>query len=128
MLVPVAFVITVILAAFAMNSALTFLAHQELSRAASAGANDIASAIARESVYDGANYEVGVAAAQSMLKQNMLRRVRDSVLEVEVKEAVIDGDTVTVTASGLPRIATWRILPWTNHRITATAQASAVRR
>jgi hypothetical protein len=34
MLVPVAFVITVILAAFAMNSALTFLAHQELSRAA----------------------------------------------------------------------------------------------
>ena len=128
MLVPAAVVITVILASFTLNSALTFLAEQELERTASAAANDAVSAIGQGTFYEAGGYVVDSEFGNAMTLRAVAPRTTDSVRDVVVELALLDEVTVAVTATGHPRIASWRILPWVHHAISVTVQASGAQR
>lgn len=126
LLIPAMVLIVVAMSLLTINSALTFLARQEIDRLASAAANDAVSGIGASPYFRKGSYNVLSATAESLGSASLAARVSDSVRDPKVEVVVVDGDTVVVTASGLPRSLVSKLLPWSQRRITVVVSADAV--
>jgi hypothetical protein len=128
MLIPAAFLIVMILTLFTLNSALVFLAQQELSRAAAAAANDASSGMTAGTFYDGTGFMLDGGVADSFGQANVIERTGDSVSGLAVSVRRIDEVTIEATATGRPRTTSWALLPWASDVLTVRARATAVHR
>ena len=128
LLVPVTFLIVVILAIFALNSALTFLAAQELERRASSAANDAVSGLERNGYFDGGGYELDAAASESFASKSGQARTQDSTNTRGVTVVVerTGPTSVRATATGHSVSFFSKLLPWSDDSLSISVEAEAV--
>lgn len=129
LLVPVTFLIVLMLAIFALNSALTFLAAQELERRASSAANDAVSALERDGYFDVGRYELDHASTKSFAGKSSALREHDSTNERGQPEVVVERigpTTVRATATGKSVSFFTKLLPWSDDDISISVEAEAV--
>lgn len=128
LLVPVTFLIVIMLAIFALNSALTFLAVQELERRASSAANDAVSALERGSYFDQGAYELDGAATKSFAGMSSATRTHDSTGkrgETAIVVERIGPTTVRATATGRSLSFFSKLLPWSDDDLSISVEAEA---
>ncbi len=128
LLVPVTFLIVIMLAIFALNSALTFLAVQELERRASSAANDAVSALERNSYFDQGAYELDGAATKSFAGMSSANRTHDSTDkrgETAIVVERIGPTTVRATATGRSLSFFSKLLPWSDDDLSISVEAEA---
>jgi hypothetical protein len=126
LLVPATFLIVLMLALFALNSALSFLATQELERRASAAANDAASGLARNGYFMAGGYEVDEHGAR-ILGTNSAQARRDDTHHPDNTVVVtrVGLTTVRATAYGSGATITSALLSWTSPQLKVTVEAEA---
>ena len=114
------------LALFALNSALSFLATQELERRASAAANDAASGLARNGYFVAGGYAVDATGARILATNSSDRRRDDSHhLDNTIEVVRVGPTTVRATAYGHGASITSSLLPWTSPQLHVTVEAEA---
>jgi hypothetical protein len=114
------------LALFALNSALSFLATEELERRASAAANDAASGLARNGYFVSGGYEVDENGAR-ILGTNSAQARRDDTHHPDNTIVVtrIGLTTVRATAYGSGASITGALLAWASPKLKVTVEAEA---
>jgi hypothetical protein len=126
LLVPAVFLIVVTLALFALNSALSFLATQELERRASAAANDAASGLARNGYFVTGSYEVSANGALVLGTNSAQSRRHDSYHpDNTIVITRVGPTTVRATAYGKGASLTSSLLSWTSSQLKVTVEAEA---
>jgi hypothetical protein len=126
LLVPATFLIVLMLALLALNSALSFLATQELERRASAAANDAASGLARNGYFVSGGYVIDANGARTLGANSANSRGNDSYHPKDgIVVEQISATTVRATAYGSGASLTSKLLPWTSPELEVTVEAEA---
>jgi hypothetical protein len=124
--VPATFLIVMMLALFALNSALSFLATQELERRASAAANDAASGLARNGYFVAGGYVINASGARVLATSSADARRHDSNhADNTIVVTLVGETTVRATAYGSGASITSTLLPWTSPQLHVTVEAEA---
>lgn len=127
LLVPVVFVVTLLFGAMSLDAARVFLAHRELSAAASAAANDAASGFDQAGYFAAGSYQLDASAVSFLVGQTLDTR-RDDLLDAStVQIRRLDDDRLLVRLeSDVPLVLTGHLpgVPDRLHiRVDAEAQA-----
>jgi Flp pilus assembly protein TadG len=124
-LVPAGFLVLIILAAIAVDSAVAFLGQRQLGDALAAAANDAAaSAVSNSSFYGSGRVAIDPAAAATVVCQSMAAQ-HPNLRDVQLSLAV-DGPAIALRATAQVQEIFGRALPGLHSRqVTASASARA---
>jgi hypothetical protein len=126
LLVPATFLIVLMLALFALNSALTFLAVQELERKASSAANDAASGLARDGYFVAGGYSLDENGAKVLAGNSSAERADDSLRKQRaIVVTRVSDTTIRATAYGHSISIISKLIPWTDDEIKISVEAEA---
>jgi hypothetical protein len=114
------------LALFTLNSALSFLAVQELERKASSAANDAASGLERNGYFVDGGYVLDETGARVLAANSSSTRTSDSIRkERAIVVTRIDSTTIRATAYGHSVSIINKLIPWADDELEVSVEAEA---
>jgi Flp pilus assembly protein TadG len=130
MLAPAGFLVLLLLASVSVDSAIAYLGRRQLENAVAAAANDAVTVAIPDragdgSLQTGAEARPDTARAQQIANQEVLHPYSGGLTAQDVN-AVVDGQTVTVTATGSVNYIFAKAIPGVHHAATVRARAVAV--
>jgi Flp pilus assembly protein TadG len=129
MLAPAGLLVLLVLASISVDSAIAFLGKRQLENAVAAAANDAATVaipdgIAGPSLQKGDRAKPDAGRAQQIATQSV-QHPYSGGLTVQSVEASVDGQVVTVTATGSVKYIFAKAIPGVRHSTTVKAESSA---
>lgn len=129
-LAPAGFLVLLLLASISVDSAIAYLGRRQLENAVTAAANDAATVAipkgeGRGSIQQGDQATPDSARAQQVANQAVLHGYSGGLTANDVS-AEVDGQEVTVTASGTVDYIFAKAIPGVRHSTIVKAQATAV--
>lgn len=126
MLAPAGFLVLLLLASVSVDSAIAYLGKRQLENAVAAAANDAATiAIPQDQLQNAKDAKPDPGEAQQVVNQEVVHPYSGGLTVTDVQTQV-DGQTVTVTATGTVNYIFAKAIPGVRRSATVKTQSVAV--
>jgi Flp pilus assembly protein TadG len=126
MLAPAGFLVLLLLASVSVDSAIAFLGKRQLENAVAAAANDAATiAIPQDQLQNAADAKPDSVTAQRVVDQEVMHPYSGGLTVTDVQTEV-DGQTITVTATGTVNYIFAKAIPGVRRSATVKTQSIAI--